>query len=408
MDKMSLFDAMVVGTPEVFLTYLTSIIVIKGNIFKTKEFNLKFIIKILLASIIYPLILIIVRRNLTSFILIGCTSLLFLIFALRFIFGFNVRQALIGGYLGLFILMFCETFSMPIMNLLMIKYSGYYFDYRFIFSFPTRVFQIIALLICLKFNLKSNELLNFQWNLLSRSKKRTYYSIVILFVSTHVFSANYTDIFMKINLYNIDVKEIFFNIQVFYIETIVFMIIILVLLSRTILYEDYREILGSPKKAFEALLYNSTEGETHYYINVVKYYLNLIGIDGIEEILKKMKSSSKDFHYHIDKKLGMTGYNFKKLYLILEIFSNRVLEQVKFENMIVTLELNLDIGFNLKVILNDIEKRRLLKILENDLDMENLKFSLVDEGAAYRIIKDKYFELDIRIPYGDAEMDEKA
>jgi len=398
MDNMSLFDAMVVGVPELFLIYLTSIVLIKGNIFKSKDFNLKLVMKILIVSMIYLSILIIVRRNLTSFILIGCTSLLFLILALRFVFGFNVRQALVGGYLGLFILMFCETFSMPIVNLLRIKYSGYYFDYRFIFSFPTRILQIIALFICLKFNLKSNELLNFQWNLLSKSKKKTYYSIVILFVSTHVFSANYTDIFIKIHLYDIDVKEIFFNIQVFYIETIVFMIIILVLLSRTILYEDYREILGSPRKAFETLLYNSGEGELHHYISIAKDHLNFIGIDRIEEMLKKMRTSNKDFYYHIDKDLELTGYNFKKIYFILEIFLNTTLSQVRFENMIVKIESNLGIDFNLKVLLNDIEKRKLIKILEQNLDMENLKFSLVDGGSEYRITKGKYFELDIRIP----------
>ncbi|WP_432661993.1 hypothetical protein R9X47_15620 [Wukongibacter baidiensis] len=399
MDNMSLFDAVVVGVPEVFLIYLTSIVIIKGNIFKSKDASLKIIIKILLISIIYPLMLIIIRRNISNFIIIGTISLLFAIIVLKFVFQFNIRQALIGGYLGVFTIMFCEIFSMPIINLMRVKYSGYYFDYRFIFSIPTRIFQIIALYICFRFNLKSNDLLNLRWNLLSKSKKMTFYSIILLFGANHLFGANYTEIFIKANLYDIDIRKIFFNIQVFYVEAVAFMIVALILLSRTMLYEDYRDILGSPKKAFEALLYNSSEGEIHYYINITKDYLNVIGIDRVEEILKRIKESRKGFHYHIDKKLGLTGYNFKKIYLLLELLYNRILREVITENTIVTLELNEDIRFNLKIVLNDIEKRRLVKMFEQDLGMENLKFSLVDEGSEYQITKEKYFELDIRIPH---------
>lgn len=407
MDNMTLFDAMVVGVPEFFLIYLTSIILIKGNIFKSKDINLKIILKILIVSIIYPIMLIVIRRNLTSIILISCISLLFIIITLKAVFGFNIRKAFIGGYLGVVILLFCEAFSMPIIDLLGTKYSGYHFDYRFIFSFPTRVLQIISLAICLKFNLRSNELLNLKWHKLSKSKKMTLYSIVILFISAHIFGINYTELFIKIKLYNINIEKVFFNIQVFYIETIVFVIVILILLSRTILYEDYRDILGNPKKAFETLLYNSSEGELHHYISIANNHLNFIGIDKIEKMLKKMRTSSKDFYYNIDKELELTGYNFKKIYFVLEIFLNKILRQIRFENMIVKIELNQGIGFNLKILLNDIEKRKLIKRFEQNLDMENLKFSLVDDRAEYRIIKEKYFELDIRIPYGSMEEDTK-
>jgi hypothetical protein len=402
-DNVKLLDVIVVGIPEVFLVYLTSIVLINGNIFVSKDYNLKLILKILLTSTIYSLLLIIIRKNINSFIAIGCISMLFIIATLRFVFQFNYRQALICGYLVMLIILFCETLSTPIVNLMRIKYSGYYFDYRFLFTIPTRIFQIVALFICLVFNLKSSEILNIQWRLLSKSKKKTFYSIVLLIVSTYLFSANYTETYMKIDLYNIDVKEIFFNIQIFFIETIAFMIVIIILLSRTIQYEEYRDILSSPRKAFERLLYNSTEKEIYYYLSLTKDYLNVIGIDMVEELLKKMKAANKNIYYHIDKSLEMTGYNFKKIYFLLEMFKDKVLGQVTFENTIITLELKDNIGFNLKIILNDIERRKLLKIIEQDLDMENLKFSIVEEGAEYRINKDKYFELEICVPYNDLE-----
>lgn len=408
MDNMSLFDAMVVGIPEVLLICLTGIVLIKGNIFKSEEFDLKFIIKILLGSIVFPLVLIIVRKNINSFILMSFISLLCYIIILKVIFSFNTRQALLGGHLAILTLIFCETFSTPIIELLRVKYSGYYFNYRFIFSFPTRIFQIIIVFICSKFNLKSNRLLNLQWNLLSKSKKITFYVIVSLLVSGYLFSINYTELFFKINLYDIDVKKIFFNIQIFFIETIVFMIITIILLNRTILYENYKEILNSPQKTLETLLYNSTEDEIYYYLNLIKTYLNVIDIEKIEEILEKMKETSNDFHYYVDEKLALVGYNFKKIYFILEIFLNSALREINFENVIVTLELKDYISFNLKIILNDIEKRKLLKALEKDLDMENIKFSLIGENAKYEIIKDKYFALDIQIPCEEVEKGEKA
>ncbi|WP_432661992.1 hypothetical protein R9X47_15615 [Wukongibacter baidiensis] len=408
MDNMSLVDAMIVGAPEVLLICLTGLVIIKGNVFKSKEFDLKFIVKILLVSIIFPIVIAIVRRNIHSFIIINFISLLYFILVLKIVFQFNIRQALLGGYLSMFALMFCEIFPTPIINLLRVKYSGDYFDYRFIFSFPTRILQMTILFICLKFNLKSNKLLNLKWNLLSKSKKITFYVITLLLVSGYLFGVNYTEIFFKIKLYDIKVDKIFFNIQIFLIETIVFIIVTIVLLNRTILYENYKEILNSPKKTFETLLYNSTEDEIHYYLNLMKTYINVIEIEKIEEILKEMKEESNDFHYYIDERLGLISYNFKKIYFILEILLYSALRKINFENVIVTLELRDCIGFNLKILLNDIEKRKLIKILEQDLDMENIKFSLIGEDARYQIIKDRYFALDIQIPYKEVEESEKA
>lgn len=408
MDNMSLVDAMIVGAPEVFLICLTGIILIEGNIFKYKEFDLKFIIKIVLISIAFPLVIIIVRRNINSFIIINFISLLYFILVLRIVFRLNIRQALLGGYLAMFALIFSETFATPIMNLVTIKYGGYYFDNRLILSIPVRGLQIIILFICLKFNLKSNKLLNLHWNVLSKSKKITFYVITSLLVSGYLFSVNYTELFFKIKVYDIDVEKIFFNIQIFLIETIVFIIVTIVLLNRTILYENYKEILNSPKKTFETLLFNSTENEIHYYLNLMKTYLNVIEIEKIEEMLKDMKESSNNFHYHIDERLGLVNYNFKKIYFILEILLNSALNKINFENIIVTLELKDSISFNLKILLNDIEKRKLIKILEQDLDMENIKFSLIGESAKYEIIKDKYFALDIQIPYEEVEENEKV
>ncbi|SHJ69257.1 hypothetical protein [Paramaledivibacter caminithermalis] len=408
MENMSLIDAIIVGTPEVLLTCLIGIILIKGNIFKSKEFSLRFVIKTLLVSIVFPLVLIIIRKNIDSFIIMSIISLLYYILILKVVFRLNVRQALLGGYLAVFALIFYETFSTPIINLLKIKYSGNLFQYRFIFSFPTRIFQIITVFICLKFNLKSNKLLTLPWNLLSKSKKITFHVIVALLLSGYLFSMNYNEIFFKIYLYDIDARKIFINIQIFLIETIVFMIVTMVLLSRTILYENYKEILNSPQSTFQTLLYNSTEDEIYYYLNLMKTYLNVIEIEKIEEILKSMKESNKNFYYHIDERLGFVDYDFKKLYFMLEILLYSALRKISFENVIVTLELREYISFNLKIILNDLEKRRLIKILEHDLNMENIKLSLIGENARYRIIKDRYFALDIQIPYKEVTKDEKA
>lgn len=408
MDNMSLFDAVVVGTPEGILSFLTGIVLIKGNIFKSKEFCFKFIIKIFLVSIVFSLALIIIRKSINSFIIISFISLLYYTLILRMIFRFNIRQALLSGYLGMFALMFCETLSTPIINLLRAKYSGDYFDYRFIFSFPTRIFQIIILFICLKFNLKSNKLLSLEWDLLSKSKKITFYVVMSLLASSYLFSVNYTELFFKIHMYDIEVEKVFFNIQIFLIETLVFIIVTMVLLNRTILYENYKEILSSPEKSFETLLYNSTEEEIHYYLNLMKSYLNVIEIEKIEDMLKEVKESSNNFHYHIDERLSFVNYNFKKIYFILEILINCALNKISFENVIVTLEMRDCIVFNIKILLNDIEKRRLIKILEKDLDMENVKLSLIGEDARYQIIKDRYFALDIQIPYEEVSKGENT
>lgn len=407
MDNMSLFDAIAVGTPELSLMLLTGIVSIKGNVFKAKSFDLKDIAKLLIVSIIFPLSLIIIRRNVHNFIIICLISLIVNILILKIIFQFNFRQALIGGYLAMFTLIFAETFSTPIISLLRIKYTGYYFNYRFIFSLPTRILQIMILFICLRFNLKSNKLLNLEWNLLSKSKKTTFYITSLLLVSGYLFSANYTEIFFKINLYNIDVEKIFFNIQIFFIETIVFMIVTVILINRTILYEDYRYALNRPKKTFQKLLYNSTEKEIYYYLDIVKNYLEVIKIESIEKKLEEMKTASRSFYYNIDKKLWSIDYNFKKIYFMLEMFSNNVIKEINFESMAVDLELRDGIFFSLKIILNDIEKKKLLKILKKDLDMEDIKLSLFNENAEYRTAKEKYFEMDIQIPYENIEEDMK-
>jgi len=407
MDNMSLFDAIVVGVPESLLIVLIGIVTIKGNVFKAKTFDLKDIVKLLIVSIVFPLSLIIIRGNVHNFIIIGLTSLTINILILKTIFQFNLRQALLGAYLAMFTLVFAETFSTPIISLLRVKYSGYYFNYRFMFSLPTRIFQIMILFICLRFNLKSNKLLNLEWHLLSKSKKTNFYIIGLLLASGYLFSMNYSEVFFKVNLYNIDVEKIFFNIQIFFIETIVFMIVTVILLNRTILYENYRYALNTPKKTFQTLLYNSTEKEIYYYLDIVKNYLEVIKIEDVEKKLKEMKKTSKSLYYNIDKKLWSVDYNFKKIYFILEIFLNNVITEISFENMTIDLELKKDILFSLKIILNDIEKRKLLKILKKELDMENIKLSLFSENAEYRITKEKYFEIDIQIPYENVEKDMK-
>ncbi len=257
MDIVSLKDFFLVSIPETFLSVLIGVIISKGRSYI--DYSLAFITKLLTSVIFISVLLIISRSYNTSFIIITLTSLLIYILGFKLIWKFNSSLSILNGLIVLHILMLSENLTVqPLYSFIVSMIENYnFFDARIWWSIPTRIIQIITLIILFKLNftLKNNPLFKFKFKDLKYHRKITI-SILLTFLTWSIFlNANYASIFITIvtnNLPNDLFKANLYNIL---FSTIVFLSYAIISFIRTVKYEGYKDIGDrSPEELFPLML----------------------------------------------------------------------------------------------------------------------------------------------------------
>lgn len=273
MDKMSIINILMVGVPEVGLGFLMMLLIFKDNSRKQNN-NTMYMIKLLL-SVIIAIVLIRLNREYTKNITnLALISTFIYSFVFKVVWSFNVRKSILSGCLIMFVLILSENVTtFPANQLILQKMGNYNFlDTRIIWSLPTRIIQVVIIWLVkrFKFSLKNHILLNFKWRQLSNSEKSTSILLIFLMVLSIYFNSNYGEVFMKLKLNNIDIKVFNLNLIIIFIQTVIYIGLTIILLSRTSGYENYKHMIHSSKRTMiDILIEQSSDDDLLTLVDVV-------------------------------------------------------------------------------------------------------------------------------------------
>lgn len=413
---LNLRDLLLVGMPEFGLTILTGIIICEGNIFINKKLKEKILIFMKIVFSVFSMLLIVrlFRKSTSNVIVLGKFIILGYCVNYRFVWKFNWRKSVICGILTDYILMSSEIITYPIINYLLnnILLNSTLFNNKFLLSLPVRLFQLLIIIVLLKIKIsfKNNNLLNYKWIGLSKSKKVTTVIMILLILASSLFNENYIEMFVKFKLNDINTTNINVNLQIIYFETILFLIVVLTLLNRTIEYESFKKVMTNPKVTMEKLLENSTEQEIVYYSYLFKSYNNIVKLENVEQKMARFIDDGLDIEYKIDEKLIFIDFNYSTICTIMEYFLEELLKISYNNKLFVNFYSDNDkITIDLNIKAHEIQLKRVKKIMNNDdlLNRMKAKFEASDKTKFKITYENGIIRIKITMFVKEVKKDEK-
>ncbi|WP_432401050.1 hypothetical protein [Wukongibacter sp. M2B1] len=261
---------LLIGIPETLLNIIFALLIWRGRDGLKEKSN---IWKIPLACILIPIIAFAIKDYLDYSIIIQMVPLLIISsFIIKILWGTNKRCALLMSSMITFLIFISEIATMQLVSGFIqdiIKIYGFlHIKALLVWTMPTRVIQLVTVLILYKFNLtfENNKLLYGVWSDLSESQKITSHALFIHFLVAIFISAGYIEIFIKSMNNNISIDFIRIPLYIILLGSIFIILSTLRLLYRQTLLEDLKNIFfAGPSKLFENMLEASNEEQIMDY-----------------------------------------------------------------------------------------------------------------------------------------------
>lgn len=318
MDVMSLQDILLVGVPETTLSIFTVMLFLSKKIdFKSESMY----IQLILSNVVILSVIFLARSHLNSISYISIFSTSINMLTLKYIWQYNWRQSILGGGLSAYLLMTLEMVTFPFLMAIINRYDYFViFENRIVLTLPTRILQLLLLIIIwrLGITLKDNYLMTHKWNKLSLDKKVTI-SIVLAAIMIGIFlGISYCDLYFKLhilesnNLYPVYLNSL-------YTGNILMIVAFLLLLFRTIRYEEYRSLLKkTPEEFLKKILENSNHDELRSYSRIFIDELQTARIVQIHKYFEFLKKSYKNLGYRIDENIIEAYFDYTEVMEYLE------------------------------------------------------------------------------------------
>lgn len=288
MDVMRIRDLLIVGVPEIVLCGIIAMQLLRGRdwIKKGNGFFKSPIVKIILniSKIILLSICIVgcqffVKKYIDNIIWSGLINTVIHIIWYMIILRMRFIQAFILAIINGYIIIIGETlFIEPVLyikNLLNLK--GFFYDFRFLWTSPTRILQTIIIVFIYASNIKftNNVLFIMKWNKLSRFQKTIMTCLMILLFTTLMISANYIEFIIKIEQNNIDNNLFYYNLKMFIVATLVYITVSILLLIYVFDKENLSNILyREPSSLIRIVLKVCSIEQVIEFSNIITEYLN--------------------------------------------------------------------------------------------------------------------------------------
>jgi hypothetical protein len=393
MDTLNLNDMIYVIVPESFLSILIALIVCKGNAFKSFCITIGLVLKLLLTSIVITALIFFSRRCLSNIVAISlCTTVIYIL-ALKIMWKFNIRQSVISGIISFIILMMFDIFTFPFVDAYtaFIKENIKFFDFRFIFSLPSRLLQIIIVFVLLKFkiNLSKNKLINESWSKLTPSNKGTIINLFMLMLFAIIVNTNYVELFIKLKMHNIDSKIISFNSQLILIESIIFVSLVLMILNIAIDYTRYKDFLNRKTTEVVSDLFKKNSQEEIYQCAtdlIMTLYINQYS--KLEKMLMSLNNRFSNFNFTTDNEIE--GLIFDYTYVVQFLEYLLALDIMKNNEIVLNISsFNNDIMFELFIYCNDIVGKNISNIIHSNRIIQNIIGNLlIINNLSFKIKQD--------------------
>lgn len=255
---------LLVGITETILNFMIGLLVWKGRDF-LKEKNTVF--KLLIATITTTALMYVVRSSIHNVIVTTLIGVCVYISLFKLLWRANLRYSCVSSILMVYLVMISEMSTVQFMSKFIksiISNNGF-LNAALIWSMPTRLIQIITIIVIYKYNLslKDNKILSMQWDELSKPEKITIHILLRHLVVSIILNSCYSELFIKHMKNNISVGVPLYLIL---FCSIYFLISSLQLLLRQSLLEDLKLVFAQgPSKLFKTMLGASNQDQISDY-----------------------------------------------------------------------------------------------------------------------------------------------
>lgn len=363
---------------------------LEGSNFLTKLGKVKTFIPILLMSVFGNIIISYceIYLGITFSVIIAPIFICLFFYS---VFDYRLNQVFIAIYLCVFISIASYIIIYPIANMSVIR-NIRIFNTNEVHVFSANVVQLI--LFGLTYKINNTYLLSLQCeNTLTKVYDKSDYKLLIFTVILCSFILfNYLSFIVKLYLYNDKLLQASYIISspLIFIETVLCVIFMMILCLKTKYYNRYKSLLNNPQSLIHNIINESSFDEIYDYIAVTETFLEYIRYEDILKLLEMMSSDFSSVTYKLDDSIKHSKVNLKHIHEFLEIFIMDIALQISYEEIIVEIYYSNDkikALYNIKI--NDIEKKRLLKRIDKNLDIENLKYAIINEHNTYKITTSK-------------------
>lgn len=314
MDIMKWYDILFLGVPETTLSIFIILSILDNKIGFRNKF---FYVKLILSNIVILSVIFLSRGFFNNLIYTSLVSMMIYTLCFKGIWEYNWRQSIFGGAITIFFLMSIEIMTYPIITLVLENFEYMsFFGNRVILFIPARVLQILVLVFIKRYNitLKNNDLMILKWDSFSKDQKVNI-SIMLFSITTCVqINTSYGDLYVQAALNKIDSSLIPVNMKMLFFGSIIMIFCILVLMFRTIRYEEYKSILRkTPEEFMRRILENSTHEELQSYSKIFLEELQFARVEQVEKYLQHMTKTYPNLTYEIDENIVFANMDYSDI-----------------------------------------------------------------------------------------------
>lgn len=311
MEGINFLDLLIVGLPEKIMSFAFALIYCHDlQVFRNKG---KLVVKVTAASAVILLLNYFGRSYIESRVITTLLPALAYMFCLKYIFKRNYMQSAISGALVVLVVILSEILIMEMLfNTLYEFCIKHGYNIKFIFSIPVRGLHLVVIVLIYKINVVTlkNRIILTNWNDLTQSRKITIIILIIFLFTAITFNANYGDTLLKIRAHQAQVNEIIMeldniekidivaplkmNTRLFYIGQIIFIICTMLLLNRTLMYENLKDMYALKKTDLVNALWQSCNtNEKEDLLDTILNVLDSSEVDILEKKFRNIKNIVK-------------------------------------------------------------------------------------------------------------------
>jgi hypothetical protein len=270
---MNLFEIFSIAIPEIIvINILTLLLYKKEKCFTMGQYLLRLFITVvyLLTSIYY------IRQNVNDLMVSGIIYLVVFTINYKIIWQYNIRQSLFLSFLYLFIIDLSEGITSPVINILIENFKiSNIFNSMFIITLPSRIFEIILILVVYLNEIRFNNVL-FDKDAKELKKNDKFILLTILFTLCICFisNSNNMNLYIKLEELNVNLFAVEKFLKINLLIPLLFIIITLFLVLRIKKYYEFRSVAEkTPEEIIMDILEVSSEKQIERILTLINNYI---------------------------------------------------------------------------------------------------------------------------------------
>lgn len=273
---MTLSDIILVAVPETLISILFGL-KIAGQLRDYWNKRIKFLTNVILSLILIIAYEYYIRSSIPNIMITAYLTLFVYISTFKLVWKLNYRQSFLIGSCSVFIFIASDVVTIPIVNAFVVNNEIIkIFHFRFLLSLPSRLLQLLILVIAFRFNIViiSKYLID-KWDKTNKKNIFIVHSLIISILLCIFLITNNSDLYVKLLQSGINTEFLTTNIQLNFFCTVFFMLICIMVFIVASKYIEYKEIvLKTPEQICNDIAQHSTFEQLNTYRSIFDKYIS--------------------------------------------------------------------------------------------------------------------------------------